>query len=94
MSAQLHRHVNKLSTVAILMQQYDPKNKRAWSLVGRIARDIRDELLGEPRTLPGRTQALLLSDIDATQRQPEPEAPARIAFDDKRQIHDMRRSGT
>jgi hypothetical protein len=85
MSAQLHRSVNKLCTISILMAQYDPKNKRAWSLVGRIARDIHDELLGEPRTLPKRTQALFLSDIDATQRQREPEAPDRIAFDDKRQ---------
>jgi hypothetical protein len=95
MSAQLHRSVNKLCTISILMAQYDKRNRRAWSLVGRIASDIRSELLGTlPSALPVIGDQALYLTMNANQRQQAPEAPARVASHDKRQIHDMRRSGT
>ena len=92
MSAQMHRAINKLSAVSILMAQYDPKNKRAWSLVGRLAADIRGELLNRNLPVIGDHALFLLDDITATQRTRALEAPDRMASSDKRA--NLRRVGT
>lgn len=50
-NADIHRAINRLASISILMAQYDAPHRSAWAMVGRLAGEIRRGIIGGD-TLP------------------------------------------